>query len=121
MGRRRSWPRSSSESTPRRGCVRSSSSRSFSVLDGGGLRITDRKVEELAEAIRTLPDLRFRGEAIVQTAIVRSAGTRDQRERAEEALRGAAARKDPVQAALVRWAQESSFSKSDLLKMAGVE
>ncbi|MHB8799374.1 MAG: hypothetical protein ACYDBY_13015 [Thermoanaerobaculia bacterium] len=93
----------------------------LSVVDGGGLRITDRKVEELAEAIRTLPDLRFRGEAIVQMAIVRSVGTRDQRERAEEALRGAAETKDPVQAALVRWAQESDFSRRDLLKMAGVE
>ena len=93
----------------------------LSVLDEGGFRITDRKVEELAEAIRTLPDLRFRGEAITQTAIVRSIGTRDQRERAEEALRGAAATKDPVQAALVRWAQGSNFSKSDLLKMTGAE
>lgn len=93
----------------------------LSVLDEGGFRITDRKVEELAEAIRTLPDLRFRGEAIIQTAIVRSVGTRQQRERAEEALREAAATKDAVQAALVRWAQESSFSKSELEKAAGAE
>lgn len=93
----------------------------LSVLDAGGLRITDRKVEELAEAIRTLPDLRFRSEAIAQMAIVRSVGTRQQRERAEEALRGAAETKSPVQAALVRWAQESDFSRRDLLKTAGVE
>ena len=32
-----------------------------------------------------------------------------------------AATKDPVQAALVRWAQESTFSKRDLVKMAGAE
>ena len=93
----------------------------LSVHDESGFRITDRKVEELSEAIRTLPDLRFRGEAIVQMAVVRSAGTRHQRELADEALRQGAATKDPVQAALVRWAQESTFSKRDLVKMAGAE
>jgi len=76
----------------------------YSVRDEDGLRITDRRVEGLAEAIRTLPDLRFRGEAILQMAIVRSAGSGRQRDAAEKALHDAAAKGGPIQAELVRWA-----------------
>jgi hypothetical protein len=92
-----------------------------SLQDEEGYRITDRKVEDLAEAIRSLPDLRFRGDAILQLAIVRAAGTGRQREAAEKALREAAEAKGPVQAALVRWSLAADLSKADLGKLSGGE
>jgi hypothetical protein len=88
--------------------------RSDTIAFDGEVRIDDARLDVLVDRARSAPDRRFRGEAVLQLAIVRQEGTKAQRQRAEETLAEVAAAKDPILAALARWAQTAAFTKAEL-------
>ena len=85
----------------------------------GGAEVTDRKVDDAVSAATGFPDRRFRGEAILQLAIVRSAGSSAQRSRAEKVLDELAASPDPVTSGCARWARAAKLDPGELEKIAG--
>ncbi len=85
----------------------------------GSAEVTDRKVDDAVSTATGSPDRRFRGEAILQLAIVRSAGSSAQRSRAEKVLDELAASPDPVTSACARWAPAAKLGPGELEKLAG--
>ena len=78
----------------------------------GGRNVSEKKLDAILEVARSAPDRRFRLEAIHQLAIVRAAGSRAQRGRAEKALDGLSASADPLVSAASRWARLYTTSPS---------
>lgn len=95
--------------------------RNGAVLVGGEVRIDDERLDVLVDRARSAPDRRFRGEAVLQLAIVRQEGTKAQRQRAEETLAEIAAAKDPILSAHARWAQAATFTQDELALVAGAK
>ncbi|MBK9087772.1 MAG: hypothetical protein IPL90_01455 [Holophagales bacterium] len=93
--------------------------RGDAVVISGEDRAGDGRLDVLVDRARNAPDRRFRGEAVLQLAIVRQEGTRAQRQRAEETLAEIAAAKDPILSALARWARTATLTKAELAQQAG--
>lgn len=75
------------------------------------LGVTDEKLSAVVEMARRSPDRRFRFDALVTLAAIRSEGTKAHRAKAQVALDGLAEEKDPILAPVVKWARVATLTK----------